>query len=226
MGQKHAVASLDTLSLLPSNKNFYFYRFCYIYKCERPQIFVLMKIIKSYQVLPVVAFCFSIASVLPANVCAQSSIANDREGFTLLLSFGPGMQKDVGLHTSALGLGSVRLGVGDFLKNDLAVFLRLSATRVHHNRFFERTQTAGLLGASLQYWPMDKLYVEAGPGIGFLDRDFSSGYHLGVGVLVGTGVTVYNRGNHNIQLGVEYAPAVLVGDTIHNLGVTIGYQLF
>ena len=39
------------------------------------------------------------------------------------------------------------------------------------------------------------------------------------------GVTVFNHGKHNLQVGVEYAPAFtdLVG-TINNIGFTFGYQ--
>ena len=37
-------------------------------------------------------------------------------------------------------------------------------------------------------------------------------------------VTIFNRGKHNIQVGVEYAPAFTDSGTVNNLGFTFGYQ--
>lgn len=150
---------------------------------------------------------------------------HDRGGFTLLLAYGPGMQSDAGHQTSTVGFGGLRMGMGHFLKNDLAVILRASATNINHDNILVGSQTAGLLATSLQYWPIDRLYLEAGPGISFRSRKNIDGSQLGIGMLVGTGAVIYSRGKHSLQIGLEYAPAFLVGDRIHNVGISLGYQL-
>jgi len=44
------------------------------------------------------------------------------------------------------------------------------------------------------------------------------------GLLFGAAVTVFNRGKHNLQFGVQYTPAFTKPGTIHNVGFTFGYQ--
>ena len=45
------------------------------------------------------------------------------------------------------------------------------------------------------------------------------GSESGFGVILGTGVTIFNSGKHNLQLGVEFAP-MFTDPTIHNIGFT------
>ena len=62
---------------------------------------------------------------------------SERAGLTLLVNVGPGYQHDSGQFSSdGSGLGRVSLGVGDFLKNDLAVFLRFAVTSAEHEEGF------------------------------------------------------------------------------------------
>ena len=156
-------------------------------------------------------------------VFAQMAPEPDRGGFTFLINFGPGYQTDV-IGGGAVGFGGLNLGVGDFLKEDLAVLIRLSATHAEHESIFAN-QVAGVAGATLQYWLKRGIYLEGGMGIGFATRDLERGLQLGVGVLVGTGITVFNRRKNNVHVGVEYTPAFLVGESVHNLGFKVGYQL-
>jgi hypothetical protein len=43
-------------------------------------------------------------------------------------------------------------------------------------------------------------------------------------LILGAGVTIFNRGKHNLQLGVQYSPAFTDPGTVHNMGFTFGYQ--
>jgi hypothetical protein len=48
----------------------------------------------------------------------------------------------------------------------------------------------------------------------------------GLGLILAAAFTVFNRGKHNLQVGVEYAPAFTEPGAVHNFGITFGYQLF
>ena len=41
---------------------------------------------------------------------------------------------------------------------------------------------------------------------------------------LGAGYSIFNRGKHNVQLGVHYTPAFTDPGTVHNFGFTFGYQ--
>ena len=76
---------------------------------------------------------------------------------------------------------------------------------------------------TLQYWVSDRLNLEGGAGFGFRTGNYtlSDG---GFGLILGAGVPIFNRGKHNLQFGVQYAPAFTDPGTVHNIGFTFGYQ--
>jgi hypothetical protein len=77
------------------------------------------------------------------------------------------------------------------------------------------------VGATLQYWVSDRVAVEAGAGVGFVEDLYEAD---GPGLILGATATIFNRGKHSLQAGVEYAPAFRPSTTITNVGFTIGYQ--
>ena len=176
-----------------------------------------------------VSVCFAIVLALaPSSAMAQETegaLNPDRGGFTLLLNLGVGSQREGDL--SAVGLAGLNLGAGGFLTENLALMFRLSGTNATHEfgafgYDFEISQVSGVAGLTVQHWLDDRFYIEAGPGMGFWSVE-ELGSESGFGVILGTGVTIFNRGKHNLQLGIEYAP-MFTDPTIHNLGFTFGYQ--
>lgn len=81
----------------------------------------------------------------------------------------------------------------------------------------EYGQTSGFAGPALQFWLSDRLNVEAGAGVGFWRGDGDED-NQGFGLQLGAGYSIYNRGKHNLQLGVHYSPAFTEPGTVHNFG--------
>ena len=131
---------------------------------------------------------------------------------------------DAAFGESAVGLAGLNLGVGGFLTEDLALLFRISGTNVSYDGglFGDISQVSGVAGTTLQYWVSDRFNIEAGHGLGFWSIGDET--ERAFGFILGAGVTIFNRGNHNIQVGVEYAPAFTDSGTVNNLGFTLGYQ--
>lgn len=154
---------------------------------------------------------------LPSFAFAQA----DRGGFTLLVNGGLGIQSDSALEESAFGVGGINFGAGAFVTPKLAILGRFSGTTVDYE-FYGR-QTSATYGGTLQFWPNDRAGIEVGAGVG---KWWFDGFDdTGLGLILGTHVTLVNRGKHNLQMGFEYAP-VFTTDPVHNISITIGYQLF
>ena len=169
----------------------------------------------------------SLSAILVAatagNAAAQAS--PDRGGFTFLIDLGAGLQRDTGLEKSAVGLAGLNLGIGAFATPDLAILARFSGTNASYEApFGDFKQVSGVLAPTLQYWASDKVNLEGGVGVGVWNAEGES--DRGLGLILGVGFTVFNRGKHNLQLGLEYAPAFTEPGTVHNFGITFGYQLF
>lgn len=170
--------------------------------------------------MPTSALVRLMAIALIVLAPAVASAQPEREGFTLLVNLGSGFQRDTGIDESAVGLAGANLGLGGFLTPKLALMGRFSGTNVSYDFF---NQVSGTVNASIQYWVSDYVAVEAGGGLGFWRSDFEE--DTGPGLILGIDFTVFNRGKHNLQVGVEYAPA-FTNDPVHNIGITFGYQLF
>ena len=157
-----------------------------------------------------------------ANAAAQTS--PDRGGFTFNVDLGFGMQNDTALEESGTGLAGLNVGVGGFFRPNLAIMGRFSGTNVSYETpAADFSQTSGVVAPILQYWTSDKVYVQGGVGLGWWRVDEDS--DRGLGLILGAGYTVWNRGKHNLQVGVEYSPA-FTETAVHNFGITFGYQLF
>jgi hypothetical protein len=173
----------------------------------------------SARVLARITVCTALAILIAGRAFAQ-----DRGGFTALVDFGAGVQNDSGLEEAAAGLAGVGAGFGAFLTDDLALMFRIAGTTVDYDlNGFEYGQTSGMIGASVQYWLSDRLNLETGAGVGFWRGDTDED-NQGLGLVIGAGYSIFNRGKHNLQLGVHYTPAFTEPGTVHNFGVTFGYQ--
>ena len=164
-----------------------------------------------------------VLSALAVLVAAGRSDAQDRGGFTALVDLGLGVQSDSAIEETAVGLGGLGFGVGAFLNPNLAVMFRLTGTSVTYDLGEDYGQSSGVGGGAVQYWLSDKLNVEAGAGLGYWrgDNDDSS---RGLGLILGAGMSVWNRGKHNLQAGAHYLPAFTDPGTVHNFLFTLGYQ--
>ena len=179
--------------------------------------------------LSALAFVFGFTVLLSEEARAQHPFdLSERAGLTLLVNVGPGYQHDSGQFSSdGSGLGRVSLGVGDFLKNDLAVFLRFAVTSAEHEEgFFPQRQTSGFGGISLQFWQNSRFFIETGLGVGFTGEELTERMNGGISALIGAGVTVYDLGKSNVHIGFEYTPAVISRSVFHTVGLNIGYHLF
>ena len=153
------------------------------------------------------------------------AFAQDRGGFTALVDMGVGVQNDSSIEETEVGLAGVSFGVGGFLTRDLALLFRVAGTNVSYDfgAVGDYGQASGFAGPGLQYWLSDRFNLEAGAGVGFWNAG-NDEEESGFGLLLGAGVTVFNRGKHNLQFGVQYTPAFTSPGTIHNVGFTFGYQ--
>ena len=167
-----------------------------------------------------VALCVVVALLF----CSHHVVAQDRGGFTALVDLGVGVQNDTAIEETAVGLAGLSFGAGAFLNPDLAVMFRLIGSRVTYDLSgTDYSQTSGFVGPSAQWWLSDRLNLEGGAGWGFWSGDTDED-NAGFGLLMGVGYSVFNRGKHNLQVGVQYAPAFTDPGTVHNFGFTFGYQ--
>ncbi len=168
----------------------------------------------------VIALAVLTLGIFPVQTSAQAEASPDRGGFTMLLALGVGRQNDLALPEAKTALAGLNLGLGAFLTDDLALWFRASGTTADYDVF---QQTSGVGAPVLQYWVNDKFNIEGGVGVGFWTIEDTN--EAGLGVMAGLGFVIFNSGRHNLQIGVEYAGAFMEPETIHNMGLTFGWQL-
>ena len=166
------------------------------------------------------ALCLAALFVNQGTALAQD---NNRGGFTLLVNAGYAVQHDSASGRSGNGQAGLNLGIGGFLTRNLALMFRVSETSVTSRAVVlgELNQASGVLGGTLQYWVSDRIAIEAGAGLGFVEDIYQAD---SPGLVLGIAATLFNRGKHSLQAGVEYAPAFRQSGTISNVGFTLGYQ--
>ena len=167
----------------------------------------------------------AIAAAWFLAIAGGPAFAQDRGGFTALVDIGAGVQRDSAIDETGFGLAGLNLGVGGFVTGDLALLFRIAGTNVNYDlgEFGDYRQTSGFIGPSAQFWLSDRFNVEAGGGFGFW-RGENDEDDTGLGLLLGAGVSIFNRGKHNLQVGTYYAPAFTDPGTVHSFGFTFGYQ--
>jgi hypothetical protein len=171
------------------------------------------------------AFALSTIIVAATAINASAQTAPDRGGFTLLVNLGAGIQNDAAIEETAVGISGINFGIGGFVSDNFALLGRYSGTSVSYELAGgDLGQISGVFAPTLQYWPSGNVYLEGGVGAGVWNSADES--NSGLGLILGAGYTVWNRGKHNLQIGFEYAPAFTDPGTVHNFGVTFGYQLF
>lgn len=196
------------------------------------------------RILAIILFTFFLWAFIPAGTSLAQEIGGmpvpekeiesesnsqryGRDGFTLLLTMGLGLQQgsfsDGDVRT---GLGGLNLGIGGFVSPDLAVMFRISGTSVQTSNYWggSRDFVSGVGGIAVQYWASDSFNVEAGLGMGFWGTEYDLGGR-GAGVILGGAWSFYHGNTSSLQLGLEYAPAFVGGTTIHNLCLAFGWQL-
>jgi hypothetical protein len=139
---------------------------------------------------------------------------------------GLGIQSDTGSAESAIGLSGLNVGLGGWATDKLAIVARIVGTNVPYDVgvLGEVRQVSGVAAPAIQFWPGGRGYLEAGVGLGFWDADgFAS--DSGVGLVLGAGFSILNRGKHNLVVGVAYVP-VFTDTAVHNFGINFGYQLW
>jgi hypothetical protein len=168
----------------------------------------------------------AVLAIVAIILGGSHGFAQDRGGLTALVDIGAGVQSDTAIEETEVGLAGLNFGVGGFLTRDLALTFRLSATNVRYDLAAsgDYRQVSGVAGPALQWWVSDRLNLEAGAGFGFWSANTREDSR-GLGLLVGAGVTLLDRGKHHLQVGIHYAPAITDPGTIHNVGFTFGYQL-
>ena len=160
-----------------------------------------------------------LGTALPAE--GQGDTALDRGGFTMLVNAGVGFQHDSALGDSfERGFAGVNLGIGGFLTRNVSLVFRLSSTS-------RDSQGSGVGGPAVQVWLSDRFHVESGGGVGWWDAHGFPGASSdpAFGLIFGAGYALWGRGRHTLRLGVEYAPAFTQPETVHNVGISIGWQL-
>ncbi len=160
--------------------------------------------------------------------------SQEREGFTLLLTLGYGLQSDDVFKDQndwQGGLSGLSLGIGGFATPDLALMARFAGTNVTYDYTYpgastsiDRDAIAGVLAFDGQYWVNDRFNVEAGAGFGFADTEGRDS-ERGLGLFLGAGYAFLVRTKHSLQVGVEYTPVFLDSDrTIQSIGFNLGFQ--
>jgi hypothetical protein len=144
----------------------------------------------------------------------------DRGGLTLILDLGLGFQHDGFFGRTERGWGGLNFGIGGFLTDDAALMFRVSGTTVTYGAV---QQSSGVFGPALQYWTSDRFFITGGVGVGLWGVDGAT--DGGLGFILGGGYALLNSGKHNLQLGMEYAPAFTAPEAVHNFSITVGWQL-
>jgi hypothetical protein len=176
---------------------------------------------RSVSFAPVPSSTATATAVVSRLAPAQAAV--ERHGFTILVNLGVGIQHDSSFQETGVGLGGANVGIGAFVSNKVAILGRFSGTKVTYEESGQ--QVSGVVGGTVQYWLSDLFHVEAGGGLGFWNWDvFELDSGTGSGLILGAGVTVLDRGHHNLQIGAEYAPVFTDLATVHNFCVTFGYQ--
>jgi hypothetical protein len=163
------------------------------------------------------------SAAMALMIAGSHAFAQDRGGFTAMVDIGVGIQNDSAIEETAVGLAGINAGVGGFFNENLALLFRVSGTNATFDLGeVDYGQTSGFAGPAVQYWLSDRFNIEAGGGVGFWNGAGEN--NEGLGLLLGAGLSVFNRGKHNLQVGVQYAPAFTEPGTVHNFGFTFGYQ--
>lgn len=162
------------------------------------------------------------AQTKPAPPTVPASAQPNGRGFTALVNGGVGIQHDAGFGATATGLAGPNGGAGWFLTPRLAALFRVSGTTAKYSDLDDLKQVSGVVGGTAQYWLTDRIAVEGGAGVGYWSIGGVSDQDLGL--VLGASAVIFRRGSHHVLAGGEYAPVFTEGGTVHNAGITVGYQ--
>jgi hypothetical protein len=105
----------------------------------------------------------------------------------------------------------------------------------------EFTSEAGFIGMSAQWWTSDRLTLEGGMGVGYLQTGERKGkrgwfsedglwqnteeFKAGFAMQLGAGFSLFQGESHSLRAGLEYTP-IFTEHSHHIFGVVLGYQHF
>ena len=168
-------------------------------------------------------FLLTLSAPLIAPMNAVAQVTPERDGFTMLLNLGLGVQDDRAIDGSQGGLAGLNLGIGGHLNEKTVLWFRVSGTTVvYETAFGDVTQSSGFGGPAIQYWASPRLAVEGGVGAGFWAAEDTD--EAGLGVMVAGNYVIWTNGPHSLNLGVEWAAAFTDPETVHSFGVVFGWQ--
>jgi hypothetical protein len=157
------------------------------------------------------------ATFVPA---AAQTVPMGGRGFTVMVNLGFGIQRDQFVEQTAYGLAGANVGIGAFVTDKIAILGRFSGTHATYD-FFD--QTSGVVGGTVQYWVSPRVAIEGGAGLGYWSDSFGDS-DIGPGLILGASFVVFSKGNHMVLAGAEYSPTFAPDETVHNFGITVGYQ--
>lgn len=177
-------------------------------------------------------------------ISAPMAHAQDRGGFTFIMTLGYGLQSGGeikvgdyygsgnartyggGTYSSLAGLN---LGIGGFVAKDTALMLRLSGTDFtakYLDEGYSENETdvvSGVAVLGVQHWATDRFNWEAGAGYGIFSWEDHD--EMGVGFMLGAAYSFYQNGKVNLQLGIEDALVTGHAQTVNSLGFCFGFQV-
>lgn len=177
----------------------------------------------------ILAASISLFFLAPNIVQAQSS-PPDRGGFTFRAGVGFGGQLDEErIDEWKAGFGGLDVGLGWFVHPDLAVMVRTSGTHVRWKTtsadvIYDNYQFSAVVVLEGQWWPSDRVNLEAGAGFGVIENDYSKDDN-GLGLLAALGYSLYAKGAHSVRLSLEYAPVFGDDRNVHNVSLSLGLQM-
>ncbi len=169
-----------------------------------------------------IAGAFVLVGLVVPERGASAQTAPDNTGLTFAADVGAGVRRDSLLDDYGAGLNWVNLAIGGFVTPELALLGQVSNLGFVVSNRSDIRQASGVAGPVLQYWPHDRFHIRAGAGLGFWKIGDRSEY--GLGLVVGAGVTVFRRGRHTLQAGVQIAPVFIEPRNAHSAIITFGYQ--
>ncbi|MBK6849055.1 MAG: hypothetical protein IPG96_16485 [Proteobacteria bacterium] len=148
----------------------------------------------------------------------------ERKGFTLQLELSGGgstlLARGQGSDETEAGLG-FNLGLGGFLTPRIALLGRLATFDWGITTADYDEGMSVLLGAALQWWMHDRVYLEGGVGVattGVAPRGGETDDQSGMGLSLGVGYSAVNLWHHAFGLFAQFTPLF----TGH--GTTLTYQ--
>lgn len=178
------------------------------------------------------------AAAVACTLCllAAPCVAEEprREGFTLEVGLGGAattVSPKGGESETRGGLAPLSLSLGGFLSPEVALMARLGGTSFFETFGSDTIQlTNAFYGVTLQYWPIDALFLGGGFGFAvFDDNPFFGGDRVqgetGVGLTARLGWSFVTSRHHSAAFVYELYPSFYEGATVIGNAFILQYQM-